>query len=151
MTTTAAVRDAWKVQVLQHVSVRAISEAILDYEPTFESATELVKLRHNAELNALAVIVRKSTKARRTNQIEETFDVTIRAYRRNKPDGSTQKQILTDLETIDAVAVAALGKTWGGLVDYWRTTESLPTLEQTLIDNAPTWIGSVTYQGFKIS
>jgi hypothetical protein len=151
MTSTASIRDYWKTTVLQHVTIRAITEAILDFEPTFESATEAGRLRWQAEINAIAVVVKKTMTSRRVNQTEEKFDVILRAYRRVKPDGSTHKAVITTLETLDTVAIAALGKTWGGLVDYWRASESAPVVEQISIDGAPAWVGSVTYQGIKIS
>lgn len=152
MTTSSQVQDAWFDSVLDTTTIKAYCTNFFAHSLNFNSEFETSRLRDNE--NKINYIVYTTTRSQ-TFQIgslaTQKFEVRLECTReiRVSEEASDFEQFQESLEVIEDQAVTQLGKTWGGLVDYWRTSESQTTTEQILVDNKQCLRATLVYTGFK--
>lgn len=152
MTTSSQVQDAWFTSVLDTSTIKDYCTNFFAHSLSFNSEFEVARLRDNE--NKINYIVYTTTRSQ-TFQIgslaTQRFEVRLEYTReiRVSEEAEDFEQFQEALEVIEDQAVTELGKTWGGLVDYWRTSDAQPVTEQILVDNKQCLRSTLVYTGFK--
>lgn len=152
MTTSAEVQAAWFNLVLDTNVVKALCAVFFAHSINFNSEFETSRLRDNEnKINYIVYTTSRSQEFQISNQATQRFDVKIEYTRelRLSVEEDDYLDFQQTLETIEDEAITNLGKTWGGLVDYWVTSGAAPTIEQVEVDKVACLRAAITYTGFK--
>lgn len=155
MTTGAQVRTVWQDNIFNAPSVAAFTSRGYLYDVLADSQFEAAKLYHDPQdggmpqVNFFVCLVRRAQRMELLRGLEQTFEVRLTYYLQQTDVGGPQYNLVADrLELVDDLVRTALGKTWGGTVDYYTGGEP-DRIDVAAVDDRQCWRGGATYLGFK--
>lgn len=149
MSTSGEVRAAWDSKIWTNATITALTTKIYDYDITTGSTKETAKFYHNQEINFITYLVNRTQRLRLMGQVEQTFNVEIRSYKKADTDGVNYNDLITQFETIDSLIISQLTSTWDDTVDYYTIQSSVPEISLITLDGIQVWLGKYTYTGIK--
>ncbi|RTL05642.1 hypothetical protein EKK58_07480 [Candidatus Dependentiae bacterium] len=152
MTTSSQVQDAWFDSVLNTSTVKEYCTIFFAHTVAFNSEFETARLRDaESKINYILYTTTRSQTFQIGSLATQKFEVRLEYTReiRVSEEAEDFEQFQEALEVIEDQAVTQLGKTWGGLVDYWRTSEGQPVREQISVDGKQCLRAALIYTGFK--
>ncbi len=156
MTTAADIEVAWTASVWTADSVEAFSSLVLTRAISEFSEAETSPFHDHdlAEINFFSfVVTRKPLNSiiagGTTGSTQYQFDVRVSYYRTIDAEGTNHDLTRDGIEAVDDVVRSALGKTWGGTVDFFEYGDTKPPTRGE-VDGTPVWEASQTYRATKI-
>lgn len=149
MSTSAEIRAAWDTKIWTNTTITALTTKIYDYDITTQSTKETAKFYYNQEINFITYLVNRTQRIRLMGQVEQKFDVEIRAYKKADTEGVNYNALITQFETIDALIVSQLTGNWNSTVDYYQIQDAVPEVSLITLDGVQVWLGRYTYTGIK--
>lgn len=152
MTASSEIQTAWYDSVLNTTVIKAYCVNFFAHTLTFNSEFETSRLRDlESKINYIVYTTTRAQEFQISSLATQKFEVRLEHTReiRVSEESSDFETFQGTLEAIENQAITALGKSWGGLVDYWTTSTNQPTTEQVLVDGKQCLRSTLVYTGFK--
>lgn len=122
---------------------------VFDYAISDFSEEEIKDFYYNNEVNFYEFLCGRSVKQLMTGANEYTFTFTVNYYRTKSEntDGDSWSQVNGLLDNAFNIVSAAIGGTWGGLVDFWRVQEDPAEIIEIDLAGEKVWKGSIQFFG----
>jgi hypothetical protein len=135
------IRAAWESAIWQHATVKQITDKILKYEHTEESASEQDKLFFNQRLNFIEVVTSRAVVAAQigTRAYRCTYPVEVRYTLEKDLDGDNFAAVGDTINTLIGLVESQLGFSWSGTVDNYTHQEEPFAITQEVVAGVPAW------------
>jgi len=148
---SSAIEAVWKSQIWESEAVTEITPQCLQYDIAVQNELDVSFLCYNGEVNFFLTRTARRAEPLIMGQIRYTFSVQVSYYLQQADIAqNTYRTVRDRLEIVDDLVLSALGKTWGGLVDFWQAGNP-SAISEIEVSEKKCWTGALTYTAFKTS